>query len=226
MFAITIFGGIISLSQPKWYKNLQQKIQDKFPDWKGKMKHLSWIAPLTLFVLITIITTSILMPINIWNHEQRQLSILNTNINDLQKQLSSITSLTFTELPMKDVHINSPSQAEVNVTYIPDFNPSYLGTKPCIITNTDLFNHVKELVKITINPSNKGLKFTDISTLPSNILIVNKYGGTDELILMIKDILPGGSVTIDLPIYSYEINSDISSEIHLKEVVIDRGTVP
>jgi hypothetical protein len=229
-FVLTIFGGVISLFHPRWYTklwtNIQNRLQRHYPNWRGIVKHLSWIAPLTLFTLIAIITTSILMPINIWNHEQTQLITLNTKINDLQKQLSSITSLSFIQMPTTDVHINAPDTAEITITVTPAFNPAYSGIIPYLIENNDLYNHVRQFVRVDLSPSDFMFTYIDPSMLPENVVVVNKYSGTGEVIIMINDIEPGGKKTIDLPIYTMNQDPKIRNTEKLNTEILYKGIVP
>lgn len=196
-------------------------------------KYYLWIKKHSLIIFgILVLITLIYAPYGMYQQNQKQMSMTftkqQTQIDDLQKQLSSITSLTFTQLPITNEHINAPDTAETTVRATPAWNPAYSGTIPCVINNIDPYNHVKEFVKITVSPASAEFDFTyiDPATLPPDVSIVNKYSGTDEVIIMINDISPGGNMTIDLPIYSNNTAPSIRGTAKLSIEVLYKTVLP
>jgi len=221
---ITLLGLVLWWFAPSLYLKFQKK-QDAVKKQTTKL----WLK--TRFRLtITIFVIGILVFYGQYKmYQDLQMSStnneadLNKQISEVQTKLSSVDELIVIPLLTTDQTITGNN---ITVVGTPYFNPPYHSLMHEQIENNSPNNHLFEILVFQLSPQEYKFDTIDLTNSPADITIFDGYSGTNSAIVIVNDLAPLESATINFHVYTMDNDISIFKKETLNKITLDHRVLP
>jgi hypothetical protein len=204
--AFSLFANGFSRFKPKWEARM------------GKLKAL----PFVIFIVLFLLTISIVMPYNVWRIDQNILKETGDKVDAIQKQLEDLQSKKPIPLSVTSgngiITTYSPTQSTITITA--KAKPPYSHVLPQTISNDNAKFYIYQVLLFKASDGFKFAQIKDIDKLPSNFIVQPGYEDTDNVTLIVKELPPFDHEILPLEVYTFDKSKEGTEVITVESLAV------